>query len=313
MSECNRLRPLIEGLLADELSLTELHALQGHLSTCPDCQALVDLHQQLDDIGDEQPEPTPADFRAMRNRVLSSTAGRSPTPTPLPSRPSSWWVAGSLVAAAATLVIGITIGRISVDSSTLDDRLLLDTVLAQANASHDLEDYWDSPLSYSNVNTSSVRNGQVHLDFNVCSRLDVTTNVNSSLARELLTHAVLDSESIGDRLRAIEAAGNSNDPQLTEALAVAVENDPNVSVRIEALNALMNQVQTPRVETALLAVLRGDESVQIRLMALEKLVDEQRSIEQLSKVILAGDLDSDRAVLQRAMELRNDGETPDWL
>lgn len=313
MSECDRLRPLIESLLADELSLAELHTLEAHLSGCAECQCVVDLHQQLDGMSTAQSEPAPAEFRAMRNRVLAATAGKSKPPVRQRARPTAWWAAGSMVAAAATLVVGIFVGRMTIDDPILDDQLLLSTVLAQANANYDLEDYWDNPLSYTNVATSTVRNGQVHLEFNVCSRLDLTTHVDSSLARELLTHAVLDSESIGERLRAIEAAGSSDDPQLTEALAVAVENDPNIAVRIEALNALTSKPRTARTEAALLKALRRDESVQIRLMALESLADEKLSIEQLSKVILDGDQESDRAVLQRAIELRSDGETPDWL
>ena len=312
-SECDRLRPMIEELLADELNSSDRRTLDQHISQCPECRALIDLHQQLAAMQGVTSEPAPAEFRAMRNRVLAAASGKTTAAPRRAARPTTWWMAGSMIATAATLVIGIFVGRMTVDDPALNDRLLLNTVIQQANANHDLGDYWDRPLSYANVSTSSVRNGQVHLDFSVCSRLDVNTHVDSSLARELLTHAVLDSDSIGERLRAIEAAGASDDPQLIEALAVAVENDPNVAIRIEALNALAGKASTPRTQAALLKVLRQDQSVQIRLMALESLAGHQVSPEQLSKVIVEGNQDSDRAVLQRAFELRGENTPPDWL
>ena len=310
MSECDRIQPLIEDLLADQLAAADRARLDQHLAACSECRALVELHQQLDQLGDPAALPSQAAFRRMRSSVLAMTVAQ---PRPQPARAAGRWsVSAVALATAATLMIGIFVGRSTV-SPALDEELLLNSVMRQASASRELGDLWSQPLSYANVSAGVVRNGRIHLDFDVCSRLDVTTPLNSPLASELLSQAVLESASVGERLRAIELAAAGNDPRLIEALAITLEHDPDVAVRIEALNALSKQSGQPQVQRTLLNVLRDDRSVQIRLMALDQLAAQKVAFDQLQQMIVQGDQESNPAVLQRALQLDNGEKPADWL
>lgn len=313
MSDCKDVRALIEDLLAGQLDPDRRRQLDQHLAQCDSCRSLVEMHEQLDQLAEPAPVPSRSEFRRMRAELLAMTgeaARKTPTALPVQQR---WWMVGASLATAATLMVGIVVGRITVSEATLDERLLLNSVVAQANASDELGDLWSRPLSYANVSTGALRNGQLQVDFDVCSRLDVTTPIDSNLALELLSHAVVDARSVGERLRAIEIAAASSDPRLVEALAVTVENDPNLAVRIEAMNALASKAESPRTRAALFEVLRADDSVQIRLMALEQLAAQKVGFDQLREVIAAGEQESDGAVLQRAYQLRSDEQSPDWL
>lgn len=315
MSECARFRPLIEDLLAEQLDPADQAVVDHHLASCAQCRALVALHEQLEELALPVAMPAAGEFRQMRSALLAAVGNAASQPVaPAPRATASrWWAIGTSLATAATLLLGIFVGRMTVPEATLDERQLLASVMAQANASDELSDLWTRPYSYANVSTGEVRNGQVHFDFDVCSRLDVTAPVTAPLARELLSHAVLDSPSVAERLRAIEISATNGDSRLREALALSLAHDPSVAVRIEALNALAVLPGAESGQAALLQALRADPSVQIRLMALEQLVAQQADIEQLRQVIRSGQQESDPALLQRVQQLRDDERAAGWL
>jgi hypothetical protein len=72
------------------------------------------------------------------------------------------------------------------------------------------------------------------------------------VAADILTHAILNSDSMGRRIRAMEIAALSNDERLTSALVVALQHDPDQTMRIAALNALSGKTDNEQIQLALL-------------------------------------------------------------
>ena len=147
------------------------------------------------------------------------------------------------------------------------------------------------------------------LVFDVCRSVDLTTGLSSPLAGDILTHAVLNSDSIGGRMRAMEIAALSTDLRLTSALVVALQQDPDQTMRIAALNALAEKDNDEQAQQALLGALRDDGSVQVRLLALEHLVSQNQPFDTLETVIREGGHASNPAVIQRVHELKTNFST----
>ena len=209
------------------------------------------------------------------------------------------------LAAAAMLVLGVFLGSWFSRPAPVDD-LLLDAITRQASIERSLDDSWDAPLFFSNVVVRDWNDKRVSLGFDVCRSADLTTGLSSPVAGDILTHAILNSDSMGGRMRAMEIATLSTDKRLTRALVVALHQDPDPTMRISALNALVRKDDSEQIQLALLGALRDDDSVQVRLLALEHLVDKAQGMERLETVIHQGSEETNPAVFQRARELKTD-------
>jgi len=106
-------------------------------------------------------------------------------------------------------------------------------------------------------------------------------------------------------MKAMEVATTTMDPKLEEALVYTMHNDPDLSVRLEALSRLTRFPYNDGVQQALMTTLRQDQSVQMRLLALERLAEKQVQMETLQQVIGEANLESNPAVMQHAIKLIN--------
>ena len=73
MHSCKDVRQAIENFLAGELRPSERQMLDQHLLACPDCRALIALHEQLARMDGDVAEPDSEALRAMRSRVFRQT------------------------------------------------------------------------------------------------------------------------------------------------------------------------------------------------------------------------------------------------
>lgn len=304
MHSCKQIQGIIESYLAGELLPSDKELLEQHLLSCVDCQSLMDMHEELLRIDTSPADPAPDALRAMRSRVLRQISeqnngkrinGRN-------RRVSSFVPA---LAAAAMLVLGVFLGSWFSRPAPVDDQLL-DAITRQASIERSLDDSWDAPLFFSNVVVRDWNDKRVSLGFDVCRSADLTTGLSSPVAGDILTHAILNSDSMGGRMRAMEIATLSTDKRLTSALVVALQQDPDPTMRISALNALVRKEDSEQIQLALLGALRDDDSVQVRLLALEHLVDKSQGLERLETVIHQGSEETNPAVFQRARELKTD-------
>ena len=304
MHSCKQIHEIFERYLAGELLPSDKDILDQHLPSCLDCQSLMDIHEELMRIDGPVADPSPEALRVMRSRVLgqisqSNNGGRN---SRFNHRVSLFVPA---FAAAAVLVLGVFLGSWFSRPASVDDQLL-NAITRQASIERSLEDSWDAPLFFSNVAVRDWNDTRVSLGFDVCRSVDLTTGLNSPVASDILTHAILNSDSMGGRMRAMEIAALSSDERLTRALVVSLQQDPDQTMRISALNALARKGDSEQIQLALLGALRDDDSVQVRLLALEHLVGQSQGLETLETIIREGSEATNPAVFQRVRELRTD-------
>lgn len=296
MDDCtrlfNQLSDLRLGILDDE-DQTELFA---HLATCRDCRDLMQFHEDLTKAGDEFGEVDSEALAEVRGRVLEeirSTGGAVATVV----KPAAFWAVGrnQLMAAAATVVLvigGFTAGRMADGLGASGGDLLVATLEDGAQDHRRLRDVEDSPNIISNVAVRSVGNGRVAMSFDVARHLEIERPLDDPLVNEVLVHAILDQSSVGSRLKAVSMASNAENGKVEEALVFSMLNDPDLPVRMRALEILAERPASEGVQRGLMQVLRHDESMQMRLLAIEVLKTGGAG----SQRVLEDFLDTDEAV-----------------
>lgn len=308
MKECPEFQELIRKLVAGEISSSEWESLRRHAEACADCRHVLEIHQELSQDARRVPEPPDADFQVMRMNVMAHVLRRRDYP---------WWQTfwqdtwvflraqpvGAALLLAATLAGAGFAGRWSARPSRIDDHLLMRTIQSQAATAAGVGGYWDAPFAYANVSARPLPAGQLALSFDVSWHVDLVTPQESDLAKDVLMNAILEPSSIGARLKAMGLTPRITDARLKEAVIFALNHDPNLAVRLKALEVLSQYPFDVTVQDALLATLKQDESVQMRFQALEYLAQQHVSSETLHRTIDQGGLESDPAVMQRAVEL----------
>jgi hypothetical protein len=275
MSQCHRYQELIESCLAEEISSSDRAELDEHCAACAECANLLELHRDMLVLDDEITMPDKHQFREMRAAVLAATdSPRSETRTGFLVDLSRLWRMHPIpsgLATAAVLVCAIFFGRAIHQDRSLEEQLLQQTTQWTTAQQASLDSYWDAPYSFTNVSVRPRGQGQLALSFDASRHVDLQVAQDSPLAREVLLHAIMDPSSMGSRLRAMEATPSIGDARLKEALIVTMLNDPDASVRLNALGVLARYPYNAQSQDALLQTLGQDEDVQMRLTALEEL------------------------------------------
>lgn len=310
MPECRDQWRRIEAFLADSIAAGELRKLLAHAATCEHCRTVLELHRELVRTREQIPEPTEREFRGLRQSVLAEIASRGTTgerrsPVRVLSR---WWSGAPILRPAlVTLLViaAVLVGRWSAAPGRLDDDLLLSEIKNQAVEQTGLSSYWDARFTFANVSVRPLGSGSLMLDFDVCRRLNVVTSRHSPLAREVLVNAILDPGTLGTRLKAMQLAPELQDERLREALVFALHNDPDPTVRLEALSLLIRDYDDTLVMDAVLQTLHADASVQVRLAALEALAARRVDARRIRQTIQTIEGVGNRAVLQQAMQRLN--------
>lgn len=107
--------------------------------------------------------------------------------------------------------------------------------------------------------------------------------------KEMMMLSLLEKESASDRLRAVSLTsemGRASD-KVTDALFSTLNNDPNVNVRLAAIEALTPFVNDSRVREGLIRSIAAQDSplVQVSLAELMALIQEKKSVTELRKLV----------------------------
>lgn len=117
----------------------------------------------------------------------------------------------------------------------------------------------------------------------------------------LLTVSLLQQQSASERLKGVSLSYRveGSDPEITAALLQALKYDPNVNVRLAALDALINDREYAPVQDELIQSLPKQSSPLVQLEIVDWIVEhhQKESVEVLRKMLKQGDIN--KAVKQR--------------
>ncbi|MCP4574123.1 MAG: zf-HC2 domain-containing protein [bacterium] len=302
---CRRYGELIEDYLAGTLSAVDASDLQDHCAECPDCAAALRVDRELTALGDDVPLPDRDALRRMREHVLDETAPYEQRTAPsggFLAELARLWRIHPLPSGLATsaILVGVAfLGRTSAPRASLEDELLRQSAGWEQARAAGLDDYWDVPVTFTNVMVRTRDEGRLALSFDASNHLDMVVAEDSPLARAVLTQAILEPSSMGSRLKAMEVTPRLNDDRLQAALIMTVLGDPDVTVRVNALAVLTEYADDELNREALLQVLGRDPDVQMRLLALEELKRRNVGAETLRDAAGANEFEGTPAVLRQ--------------
>ncbi len=315
MSNCRNYRELIENILIDEISTEERKALEGHCSSCPDCAGLMDLHSNLQQMGAGVPMPQRHEMRDMREAVLAATSEDAASRPAADSQDAEVARGGFLVdltklwrahplptglATAAVLVFMFFLGQRNTENYSFEDELHRQSVKSPIAQQAGLESYRDAPYSFANVTVRPGNQGQLELSFDVSHHLNIQVSQDSPLAKEVLLHAILEPSSMGSRLSAMAVTPAMQDDSLKEALVMTMLNDPDPTVRRNAMAVLNQYPYDQNSQEAYLQTLSQDQDVQMRLTALEELARRNVGMETIREAVGKEDPNGTMAILRHA-------------
>ena len=124
----------------------------------------------------------------------------------------------------------------------------------------------------------------------------VRTSSETEEVREKLVLTLLEQPSANKRLQGINEANKIKkvDETVIKALLQTLNNDPNVNVRLAAIESLTNYLDSPIVREGLVQSIVSQESpiVQVTLANLMVALQEKKSIEPFKKLIRSKELDT---------------------
>jgi hypothetical protein len=307
MKECSRCRALIESYQCGTIATAEWIALERHTRICPECRALMQTHDQMMEAAEAAPEPSEEELTRMREGVLARldrprpTRGAGAFRADLRAFLRTHPIAAVPVAVLA-LIGAVLLGRWTATSSDRAGDGLMAELSEQAAQRLDVNGYLDNPLRYTNVSIRP-RGDRLALSFDVSRHIELETDSKSPIARDVILATIVEAPLSGQRLRAIQLSPSIADDRLREALVFTLRHDPDLAVRLEALDALGRYPDGSEIREAMLQTLGNDPAVQIRFLALDYLGSRSVDPRRLRQAIDTRPLDGDAALLQRTFQL----------
>jgi len=303
MDDCTKLFNQIADLRLRQLGDEDQTELFAHLATCRECRDLMRFHEDLSGAGGEFGEVDSEALTGVRMRVLDEIRSTE-VAMPAVAKPVAFWSVdrSRLLAAAAALFMaigGFAAGRIAAGVSPTGGDLLVATLEDGAQDHRRLRDVEDSPNIISNVAVRSVGEGRLAMSFDVARHLEIERPIDDPLVNEVLVHAILDQSSMGSRLKAVSMAASAENGKVEEALVFSMLDDPELPVRMRALEILADRPISEGVERGLMKVLRHDESMQMRLLAIEVLANGDAGGQRVLEDFLETDEAVEPAIAER--------------
>lgn len=285
-------RELLALSLYDELSEVERRQLDAHLETCQQCRTELGQLKTFHLVAAQHPEPSAVALQTARQSLrekLGREYSRPPSQRGFSSGRWGWLAAAALVIFALGLGSGAWL-------RTADD---LSKKAADSTG--------DRGLGGGEIEVANVRfvdpdssDGQIEFTFDAVRPMRVKGNVSEAHIQKILTHALLNEQNPGVRLRAVNALSaqqvKASDPEVKAALIRALQSDENPAVRKEAVTVLQKFPLDDDIKRAFLQVLQHDNNSALRIAAINGLAaagTEKRPADQQMLDVLRDTMNSD--------------------
>ena len=267
-------REWVQLSLHDELAAEERKMLTRHLETCNECRDDVAKLQKLNSLVKQNKSWEPDDELLREARMelraaLRLEQRRKQDGNSLVEFLSNLFNPKLVIAfgGAAMLAIGMTLGYFVLPGNDKPG-MTISTQLAE-NASFD-----QGEAKITNVHFIGGRQegSDVEFTFDAITPVHIRGNVNDDRVQKVLTHALLNEDNPGVRLRSVNAIASQaeqprpmQDQSIKNALLKALKSDENPAVRKEALKALSKFSLDDDVKRVFLSVLIHDNNSGIRI------------------------------------------------
>lgn len=264
-------------LIYDELEVEQHKLLNEHLASCGECrnelEELKRLHALLanrpgveptDELLEEARQELRAALRLERTR--QTTWQRVLAAFPSLGVPRYRAAFGGLV----MLGVGVFAGYLAfAPSSTIDQQ--------QQTAAVPSSPEGGTHITNVRFIDADASDGVIEFTFDAVAPVHIKGNVNDEQVQKVLTHAMLNDQNPGTRLRSVNAFASQMqnrkqpDRELKAALIGALTSDENPGVRKEALRVLQSFPFDDEIKNAFLQVLVHDKNSGLRIAAINGL------------------------------------------
>lgn len=299
-----KIKKLLEKLQSGEIDQEGMKKLEEYVRKYPQYAEFIKTHELLVKGELSVPEPEPEQFSRMRANVMREIRNANEVKPGriqiLMEKIRIYAMKPEMAVAALTLIIGIFLGRaLPPDQASLASDLMKQiNVLASENTR--LEDVRKSPYTYSNVSFREVDGGNISLSFDVTTHLDMVSEKEDPLVRDIIAQSIINPSNVGAELKAISYTKGVVDRKLKEALVYSMLYAPIMAVRLKAMTSLSDYENDSFIQDAFLKVLGDEESVKMRLLAIDYLTKSQLSSDTLQKVLSESDIPPSPAVMIKA-------------
>jgi predicted anti-sigma-YlaC factor YlaD len=245
-------------LLTDSLDRTRREALENHLTVCMDCRKEFNEAKKVWDLMGEVPEPIPSDTMRSRFSALLNNFKKQ-------RQANNNFLHDWIIKLREYLLLQV-----------VQPRLVFTILIAGIGFVAGLL-----------LN----RNGQTAVAY---TRQIDSLSAQVSEMQQMIMFTLLQDPSASQRIRAVGYTvkiGQANS-RIIDALLTTLNEDPNVNVRLAALESLVRYAEEPRVREGLIQSLTSQESPLLQSAIADVMVklQEKKSIQNLQKLLLREDL-----------------------
>ena len=284
----NEYKKLIQLAHYSELNDDEQKDLENHLTSCEECRKEMEMQKNLLNIISESEKKEIDDSllhlaRAQLGGALRMERGRRTfgfkyflNLFEFFNPPYRMAIAGVTI-----LLIGFFIGYLFIKPSPE-----IRYITNNADGTENVFSQQDVKINNISFIDSDASDGEVEFEFEAVKPMHYKGRVDDPNVQSVLTYAMLNEQNPGSRLNSINAIVSENtssfDPEIKKALITVAITDKNPGVKREALNLLKKLPYDEDIKQAYIYVLTNDTSSALRITAINALVETVQSGQKLS-------------------------------
>lgn len=270
--KCEKFRDILINTDIMDIPTNIREQMDEHRDECLDCaefwEEQVAFSAMLKEL--PQPEISNGELDRLHSGIMERVQQeaivhdkKQTAKTALQIRP--WWT--NISVAAATLVMGLFLGRYIPGSSTPADQ-------PQINSAAMMDEFNIEDIRIQVVNQST---GDLEIEYSQTKDQKVAGNVNDPYIQRLLAYAMVKDENPGTRLRSVKLstemqAGN----EILSALITTVKSDENDGVRLKAMKSLREFPLSEPVKDLCVDVIANDDYPAMRMEAIQILTEAEK-------------------------------------